>query len=581
MIVFGDHVRVCDPRKILREVGLEIADLTARPPGLARHAGLVSAFLEASELAQGLADADAAARGMDGRWRAGQLAMALLAEIARDVAASWTSGFTHAPTVPRSLAELASTNLPVFVHLRRAEGYAFYAVYPEAYLVAARAARLARPGPRRVVGIRSIGTGLAAIVAEAMSAPLPLTVRPLGDPYRREIRLAPEVAEEWTADPDATIAIVDEGPGLSGSSFGAVADAIEARGVTRIECFPSHAGELGPFALPRHAERWRRVARHVVDADALLVQAEPPHALADWIADLVGNLITPLEDVSAGAWRTRRYRDEQHWPPSVTYQERRKFLARTSSGTWLAKFVGLGRAGLRALARARTLHAARFSPQVAGLCHGFLVERWHDEAPTLNPRAYPRWRLVDEVGRYLGFRAYSFPASERGASLQRLVEMARHNTQQALGARIASRFDRFTSSLQELGGAVRPIEIDGRMHAWEWLVRTDGSLLKTDALDHHAAHDLVGCQDVTWDLAGAEAELGFDSSESKQLASIVAETSGRVPNPDLLALMRPCYLAFQLGRHSLAIDTAETAEAIRLRMVVDRYATLLAAALGA
>jgi hypothetical protein len=28
-------------------------------------------------------------------------------------------------------------------------------------------------------------------------------------------------------------------------------------------------------------------------------------------------------------------------------------------------------------------------------------------------------------------------------------------------------------------------------------------LLKTDALDYHAGHDPIGCQDIAWDIAGA------------------------------------------------------------------------------
>lgn len=576
MLVFGDHMRVRDPRSVVRELGRLLPDLTTRPAGLARHAALVGAFIEASELAQGIADAEAAAVGLDSRRLVTDLSMSLLIELAHDIAASWTSNFTEPPTVPRSLEALTRVPLPAFVRMRRAEGYAYYAVYPEAYLLAATAARLARPGPRRVIGIRSIGTGLAAIVATAMEAPLPITVRPTGDPFRRELAIAPELATEWTADPLATISIVDEGPGLSGSSFGAVSDALDERGVTRIECFPSHAGELGPFAAVRHRERWARVPRHVIDVDTLLVHTtSPAHSLATWISDLVGPLTSPLEDISAGAWREHRYADEHAWPPSVTYQERRKWLARTTNGDWVAKFVGLGRSGERALARARTLQSAGFTPEVAGLCHGFLIERWLGDAATLDPKQFDRRQLVETVASYLGFRCRSFPAAERGASLSKLLEMARKNITLALGARVASIVDRWSGNVTSLELAVRPIEIDGRLHAWEWLVRR-GELIKTDGLDHHAAHDLIGCQDVTWDIAGASVELGLSAAEEKRLASMVAEVGERACDPDLLELARPCYLAFQLGRHALAIDTADTREAMRLRAMVDRYAALIA-----
>jgi hypothetical protein len=127
------------------------------------------------------------------------------------------------------------------------EGYAFYALHPALY--AAAAARLP-PADWRVIGIRSIGTGLAAVAASALRAPPPVTVRPGGHPFSRELRLAPELKAEWAAH-DGSFAVVDEGPGLSGSSFGAVADALERLGVPRerIAFLPGHGGDLGPSSL--------------------------------------------------------------------------------------------------------------------------------------------------------------------------------------------------------------------------------------------------------------------------------------------------------------------------------------------
>ncbi len=61
---------------------------------------------------------------------------------------------------------------------------------------------------------------------------------------------------------------------------------------------------------------------------------------------------------------------------------------------------------------------------------------------------------------------------------------------------------------------LRPVAIDGKLHAWEWLVRLDGALIKSDAYDHHASHDLVGCQDTAWDIVGAAVELELTTSRS-------------------------------------------------------------------
>ena len=57
----------------------------------------------------------------------------------------------------------------------------------------------------------------------------------------------------------------------------------------------------------------------------------------------------------------------------------------------------------------------------------------------------------------------------------------------------------------------------------------------------------------------------------------MAEQSGHPVNPDLLALLTPCYLAFQMADHAMAANAVapESAEAKRLRAAIDRYARRL------
>lgn len=565
MLVFGDRARLVDPRAAAIEIESRLRAIDAMPDGIVRHAALVGVFIDASELVQGLIDR--ASPAADARSVIGDGGMRLLVALAEAVDASWHGQPPVTSPVAIALAQLALHRLPDAIETCRAEGYAFYALYPEAYLAAARAAP---PGPRQVIGIRSIGAGLAALVAAATGAPLPQTVRPRGPPFRRHLEVAPALVAEWAAAP--RLAITDEGPGLSGSSFGAVLDTLEAAGVPacRVECYPSHAGEPGAMASARHRERWQQITRHVVDADALLVSSG---ALARWLAGLIGPLSEPLEDISAGRWRDKHYRAAVDWPACAISQERRKLLAHTRSGTWLARFVGLGRDGERALTRARLLHRAGFTPEVAGLCHGFLVERWLPATPLVVTRLdrAARRRMVERIGRYLGFRARELPAGPRdGASLEQLAEMAHHNASLAFGY-AAPRPD----GLADLAARVRRVEIDGRLHAWEWLVSGDGVLIKADAHDHHASHDLIGCQDLTWDLAGAGVELGLDAGEQQRLAAIAGETASCPVDPDLQAFARPCYLAFQLGRHALAqVDGGD--EAQRHQAAVNRYAAQLA-----
>lgn len=593
MLVYGDPERTIPPADILASIDASACRAERLPSGILRHGEIVTAFIEASQLAQGIADADFAARGHDARSHAQDAGMALVMELAEAVRVSWDSDFEAPARLPLAdLQELSRLELPATIRVKLPEGYAFYALYPEAYLEAAKA--LDPSEPTRVIGIRSIGAGLAALVAARTGAPPPWTVRPCGHPFGRRLSLAPELAAEFFADPMAQMAVVDEGPGFSGSSFGAVLDALEDGGITRerLHVFPSHAGDLGPQASPRHRERWGKVARHTVTFDALVLGAEnPAHRLESWVRDLVGEANGPLEDISGGAWRPHRFSSEADWPAAHVQQERRKFLLRAGGGpaaggspaagggpagraTWLLKFAGLGREGAHKLKRAQALHAAGFTPEVLGLRHGFLVERWVEDARPLDLGTIDRTALVDRVGRYLAARARFTARPEQGASLASLLAMARHNAGQALGEDAAQGLERWAAAIPELEARVRPIETDNRMHAWEWLQDADGRLVKTDALDHHAAHDLVGCQDMAWDVAGATIELGLEKGETAALAALVGRETGRPVDRELLALLTLCYLAFQLGHCALGAEALGgwPAEADRLRAAAQRYA---------
>ena len=466
MLVYGDHAEVTSVGAMLGRVSEALGRAEHLPSGVERHAALVEALIAAGGLAQGVADAAFEQRGCDARSPAQVAAMELTMALASAVQASWAAAFTTGAPPFEAPATLPGMPATETISVRQAEGYAFYALYPEAFAQAAAALRAA--GPVRVIGIRSIGTGLAAMVAVALGAPCPVTVRPVGHPFRREIRLAPELDAELVGDRSACFAIVDEGPGLSGSSFGAVADHLEGAGIgaDQIVFFPSHAHDLGPQAQRRHRERWARARSLVVHFDDLVLQApEPAHRLESWIADAVGPLEGPLEEVSGGGWRQPA--PDERWPPANLQQERRKFLARSRGQTWLAKFAGLGGEARRKLAMARALHEAGFTPEPAGVRHGFLVERWHEDARPLDPSGPEREALLAMLPSYLGFRARAFPAGlGEGASVTELHEMACANAGEALGEAATAGLERWRPRLRALEGRRQPIRGDNRLHAW-------------------------------------------------------------------------------------------------------------------
>jgi hypothetical protein len=577
MLVYGDAVRVEEPGRQLSRVAAALDRAGDAASGLDRHDRLVDALIEAGEFAQAAIDAEFEAAGRDNRSLLRDTATALLIALAAEIRRSWAAGFPTGsvdPRLRRRIDILAGMPLPAEIRCRLAEGFAFYALYPEAYLEAS--AMLAGTRPVTVIGIRSIGLTLGAVVAEACGADGLVSVRPVGHPFRREISLDPSLAADLLRDPTATYTVVDEGPGLSGSSFGAVADWLEANGVGRgrIRFFPGHGGEPGAQASAAHRERWRGAARHVVEFETLALRPRQPwHALGHWIEDLTGGP-GRLEDLSGGAWRRCSGLPQEQWPPAHRQQERRKFRLDTGGRRFLVKFAGLGRHGRDKLARARALHDSGFGPEPIGYRRGFLVERWIEDARPLDPAACDRTSLLRRLAAYLGFRARCFPAApESGATLRSLSGMLCHNAAEALGPEAGRAFVRLARTTGRLEGRVRRVETDNRLQRWEWLLDRSGTLLKTDALDHGRAHDLVGCQDIAWDIAGAAIELDLDADEEAELRARVGRETGRPVDPDLLRLLTPCYAAFQLGAWTMARSAEDDPdEAARLDREVSRHA---------
>jgi hypothetical protein len=240
--------------------------------------------------------------------------------------------------------------------------------------------------------------------------------------------------------------------------------------------------------------------------------------------------------------------------------ERRKFLGWRNGERVLLKFAGLGAIGERKLEMARALAGFGFTPEPLGLVHGFLVERWYGDARPLGERDRP----VEEIGRYVGARARTLPAADgSGASVDQLLAMCRRNISLALGGNAAAALDHVA-----VPRSASCIRTDNKLDHEEWLRTADGRLIKTDALDHHQAHDLIGCQPVEWDIAGAIAEFNLDAGEGERLVAAV----GIPVDQQLLAFFRIAYAAFRLGHATLAAGiVGSPADVKRLRRCADRY----------
>lgn len=542
MILYGNLSRLEDAAGVAASVAALLRRAASMAPGIDRHATLFHAFIRAGELVQGIADAEFERRGADARSSMQDAGARLLRAIAAAVDRSWRSGFAGAPAgVPGLL--LQHLGKAGRISTRAGEGYAHYALYPEPYLEAARRSGL---GPETlVIGIRSIGTGLAALVAAALDARPAISLRPAGHPFQREIRAGGDILGIAALNPEQQFAVVDEGPGMSGSSFASVARWLAGLGVapSQIHFFPSHDGEPGGAASAETRAFWQASRRHPALSRDFL-----DRMLRHWVENRLGPLEDALETYHPAAYTPR---DERF--------ERPKFFARTRRGSWLLKFAGLGDTGERKLRDAQALACAGFGPRIAGLCYGFLVQEYVAGTP-LDRTPHDRSRFVETLASYLAFRAAGGlgPAGP-GASAETLRHMAVENGSVLLGAQFAGGLERSLQGLQEAAGQARVVRTDNRLHGWEWLAANRG-FLKIDAVDHCDGHDLVGCQDIAWDVAGSIVEHGLSRTETETIYNSIRACGGHV-EPDLIAAMLPCYLAFQGGLWATAQGAAAGAVA--------------------
>ncbi len=392
--------------------------------------------------------------------------------------------------------------LPRKIEVSAPEGFAFYALHPEAYALAAR--ELATDDVL-VVGIRSIGTTLSAIFRAALGDRAKrCTVRPEGPPFDRVLASSPAFPRE------KTVAIVDEGPGLSGSTFLAVAEAFVQTGVSArdIVLVCSHAPDPAKLRAPAAAERWR--------AFRTIVAPATPRVPADG------------DDLSGGAWRALHFRDPSRWPASFISAERRKVLVEKKT---LLKYEGMGATASAARQRGDALAKEGFVPPSANAGDGWLAYPWRGKPIAPGAIDGP---LVDRIALLCARRVLLFPADD-ATDLDPVLAKNR--------AALGLEPDRSVHVPPKLP-LERPTIVDARMDPHEWLVLDDGRILKTDAIAHGDDHFMPGPTDIAWDLAGAIVEWELDG----RMRARLLDTYRRASGDDIAPRIVPWLSAYAVGR---------------------------------
>lgn len=460
------------------------------------------------------------------------------------------------------------------------EGYAFYSLYPEMYFASAeRAIEALRPsGPVVVLGIRSIGASLApAVAAVLIERGLPVwtaTLRPRGHPFERYVDLGPCMVARLAsaAKAGATFLVVDEGPGLTCSSFLSVCSALGSMGVQedRIAILSAWRGSPSIYASEESRQRWKRLRLFYTDAaeafdgwrallpfvQAAFHRASPGHDGYDL------GVAPEIEDLSYGRWRERCYASADHWPVVHRASERTKLLIRDRRGASpiLAKFAGLGEYGRQKHLRAVTLARAGFSPPVVGLAHGFLLYRFLEEARPLEVADLTP-SLLERMVDYYAFiaRRFRLPAAPRFDSLAQMVSF---NARAALGADPTPFLERWRPSRDAID-RLPLVLLDGKPQPHEWLrvgTQSPPVFLKADSADHFRDHTLVGDQSILWDLAGCCEEWELAPEEQRTLTELWSRKSGDAEGPRLLEFYRAAYLSFRVAALHYAVHSTDEEE---------------------
>ena len=487
--------------------------------------GWIDALLRCGELECALEDAGAASAN----------AVAGVLDVCADalVGGDWR----QRGKLGRSLPE----NVPAELQVSTPEGFAYYALHPLQY-----AEVVERFGDVRdavVVGIRSIGTTLSAVTAAALrkegARVERFTVRPMGHPFDRVVAWNDLQRRAIETHPEGLFVIVDEGPGLSGSSFLSVAEALCAAGVRkeRIVMVPAHAPNAAELCSRDAAARWAQFRCVPIEAGR--------HPQGEWMG--------------AGAWRAKfSDPDERQWPGAWTQLERAKFLSPDGQVFW--KFEGLGPYGERAREEARLLAENGFGAAVVAEEQGYTGYEF------LRGRALRKQDVNAErlrrIAAYCAFRAEHFATEISAAQKTDLETMVRVNFERGFEEPFPEMFAHLEMK--------RTINCDAKMGPHEW-IEADGKMLKLDATEHGDNHFFPGPCDVAWDLAGAIVEWSLDAFQRGALLRMYAEMTGDDAGPRV----RNYLLAYAVFQHAwsrtAAVAMRGTPDAERLLRCARKY----------
>ncbi len=494
---------------------------------------VVDALLRAGEFEAALGDADPASLAT--------------AEGLTNAVAHCLLGNRAAVDLGNAVQALSAMEVPDTLQVSPPEGFAYYALHPLDFAQLADNIAQSCSSAAAIIGIRSIGTTLSAIVLAAFQKrgmhAQRITVRPVGHPYDRATRFSPE-QRSWIESNQrrgCSFFVVDEGPGRSGSSFLSVGEAIERADVPleRVTLLGSRPVDPNQLCASNGAARWNRF-RFFWPNPAAYSRFENHIYIGggDWRKELL--TLVPSQ-----------------WPASWQQMERFKFLS--PDRKLIYKFDGFGRFGEAVLDRARQIARAGFGPPAEFAGDGMIAY------PVLQGRILQKSDFTQEVlqrvADYCAFRASDFRMTSAPGS--QLPEMVTFNMQHEFGREPSVNAQALCSST--------PILADGRMQLHEWIIDRNVVLKKVDGCTHGDDHFFPGPTDIAWDLAGVIVEWELDRTATEFFISEYKRRTGDDVRPRLAPFLL-AYAIFRMGYCKMALSSVVgTPEYVRLQQAATSY----------
>ena len=502
MYVFRDGRKTFAGRELLHR----LADALVRLRRNADRDSELRALIAAGELECALSDA---ADGSEEWCRSAKAAERITDLAARALVDDSIEGIGEAEVLLRTFEVPPTLSIPVL------EGFAYYALHPGKFLDVLKKHRFERE--TAVIGIRSIGAPLSAVVAVALGNSERISVRPTGHPYERVLEITAAIREFIERHRQDEFVIVDEGPGLSGSSFLSVAEALTQCGISseRITMMGSRKPDPAQLRTPNAAERWPKFRCIVTNEEPVLPAGAG-------------------ESIGGGWWRRLFLTDFENQPASWTQLEMSKYLSMDRDVFY--KFEGFGHFGEEIGERAKWLERSGFGPRYLGNEEGFgkyeVAKGSLLHANDVSPD------VLHTMARYCAMRGREMTSKSREES--KLGEMLSWNWKCEFGEELPK---------QNLE-VERLVTCDARMLPHEWI---DGErqLLKLDANSHGDDHFFPGPCDIAWDVAGAIVEWDMDRHASEYFVEAYVRESGDNICARLEAYLL-AYSTFRMGWSKMA-----------------------------